>query len=227
MTDDESTLDTPIDRPTRARRGLMTDPAPANDGQHRPRRPPRIGDSPAPVTTVIVLAVAAIAVLAGLLILGSLGDQADGSDEGVSDVATTTVTTLLSTTVVSPTTTTTTTTSVAPSVSKSDAIVVVANASGVDRSATAMTGELAADGYATAPVANATGPRLEQSIIYYVEGDPVALAVARLLAEQIPTAQTLPLPQPSPLDRPLNGATVVLILGRDAAGRSLTELQTG
>ena len=111
--------------------------------------------------------------------------------------------------------------------SRSDATVVVANASGVDRSATAMTAELAADGYATTAVANATGPRLESSIIYYVEGDPAALSVARLLAQQIPTAQTLPMPQPPPLDRLLNGATVALILGKDAAGRPLTELQTG
>ncbi len=90
-----------------------------------------------------------------------------------------------------------------------------------------MTAQLAAVGYATTGVANATGPRLERSIIYYVEGDPDALAVAGLLAAQIPTAQTLPMPQPPPLDRPLNGATVALILGRDAAGRPLTELQTG
>jgi hypothetical protein len=90
-----------------------------------------------------------------------------------------------------------------------------------------MISELAAAGYITAPVANATGPRLEQSIIYYVEGDPDALGVARLLAEQIPTAQTLPMPNPPPLDRPLNRATVALLLGRDAAGRSLAELQAG
>jgi LytR cell envelope-related transcriptional attenuator len=208
----------------------VTEPAPVNDGQDRPRRPPRTGDSPAQVTTVIVLAAAAIAVFAGFRILGSVGEQADGSNEGVSDVALTTETTPLSATDLSPTTTmttTSTTTTVAPSVSKSAATIIVANASGVAHSATAMTAELAADGYATAPVANATGPRLAQSIIYYVEGDPAALAVARLLAEQIPTAQPLPMPQPPPLDRPLDGATVALILGRDAAGRPLTELPTG
>jgi hypothetical protein len=90
-----------------------------------------------------------------------------------------------------------------------------------------MTNDLTADGYVTAPVANATGPRLEQSIIYYVEGNPAAQGVARLLAQQIPSAQTLPMPQPPPLDRPLNRATVALLLGTDAAGRPLAELQTG
>ena len=100
----------------------------------------------------------------------------------------------------------------------------MANASGVDRSATAMTAELEAAGYTTAPVANATGPRLERSIIYYARNNPESFAVARLLAEQIPTARTLQMPEPPPLDRPLNGATVALMLGRDAAGRPL---QTG
>ena len=144
----------------------------------------------------------------------------------------TTVTAAPSTTAMSPdttttsTTTSTTTTTVAPTASKSAAIVVVANASGLGGSATAMTAELAANGYTTAPVANSTGPRLEQSMIYYLQGDPAALAVARLLAEQIPTARTAPMPDPPPLDRPLNRATVALLLGTDAAGRPLAERQT-
>jgi hypothetical protein len=183
-----------------------------------------------------VLVAAAVAVLAGFVVLRSITDQVDGSenivgsDDAASDVATTTDTAApmstaarqLSTTT---TTSTTTSTTVASNAAKSDAIVVVANASGVDRSATAMISELEADGYTTAPVANTTGPRLERSIIYYLEEDPASLAVARLLAEQIPTAQTLAMPEPPPLDRPLNGATVALLLGRDAAGQSLAELQ--
>ena len=207
----------------------MTDPSGASNG-HLRRRAPRVGDSRAPVTTVVVLGAAAIAVIAGLLILRSITSPPAGSDEVVSDVATTVTSPPVSTTGPPPTTTTTTTstsTTVAPSASKSAATVVVANASGVNRSATAMANELAADGYTTAPVANSTGPRLERSIIYYVEGDPASLGVARLLAEQIRTAQILPMPQPPPLDRALNRATVALMLGRDAAGRSLAELQTG
>ena len=89
-----------------------------------------------------------------------------------------------------------------------------------------MTEELDADGYTTASVANATGPHLERSIIYYLEGDVGAQGVANLLAEQIPTARALPMPDVPPLDRPLNDATVVLLLGTDAAGRSLADLAT-
>ena len=192
--------------------------------------PPRVGDSRAPVTTVTVLVVAAVAVIAGFMILGSITDQT-APDDVVSDAAATTVTTTpVSTTspaTTSTTSTTTTTTTTVPGASKSAATVVVANASGVGGSATEMTADLAAAGYTTAPVANSTGPRLEQSIIYYVDGDAAAFAVARLLAQQIPTAQTLPMPDPPPLDRPLNRATVALLLGRDAAGRPLTEPQPG
>ena len=103
---------------------------------------------------------------------------------------------------------------------------MVVNASGVDRSATAMSDDLSADGYTTAPVANTTGPYLENSVIYYLSGDDSALGVAQLIAEQIPTARTLPMPQPPPVDRPLEGATVALMLGQDAAGRPLAELET-
>ncbi len=186
------------------------------------------------MATIIVLTAAAVAVVAGFLILRSVTDSTAGSEEEIGDAATTTLTaTQASTTSVSPSTTTaatttsTTTTTVAPAASKSDAIVVVANASGVGGSATAMTAALAADGYTTAPVANSTGPRIERSIIYYLESDPAALGVAHLLAAQIPTAQVLPMPDPPPLDRPLNRATVALLLGTDAAGRPLAGLRTG
>ena len=225
-----------IDTGIRERCSRVTEPSEASNGRPSPRAP-RHGDSRAPVTTVVMVAAAAIAVVAGFLVLRSFTNQAAGSDEtdggeADSEVAVTTVPTPASTTgpsssTTATTTTTTTTTTIAPRAAKSDAIVVVANASGVDRSATAMTDDLAADGYTTAPVANTTGPRLERSIIYYLRTDPEAVAVARLLAEQIPTARTLPMPEPPPLDRPLDEATVALMLGRDVAGRPLAELQTG
>jgi cytoskeletal protein RodZ len=213
----------------------MTDQSDAGNGQQRHRRKPRFGESRAPVTTVVVLVAATVAVIAGFVVLRSVTDPAEGSDEATGDAAPIVSSTPVSTISAAPrsttggtsSTTTSTTTTVAPRASKTDATVVVANASGVDRSATAMTEELEADGYTTAPVANATGPYLERSVIYYLEGDDASLGVARLLAEQIPTARTLPMPDPPPLDRPLDGATVAFLLGRDAAGRSLSDLATG
>jgi hypothetical protein len=177
-----------------------------------------------------VLAAAAVCVVIGFFILRSITGPA-GPDDSISAGATTdgsAPTTSIAappTTAASTTSTSTTTTTTLPTVAKSAAPIMVANASGVDRSATAMAAELDAAGYTTAPVANGTGPRLERSIIYYVAGDPTPRGVARLLAEEIPTAQVLPMPQEPPLDRSLGDATVALILGRDAAGRSLAELQ--
>jgi hypothetical protein len=213
----------------------MTDQTEADSGHHRHRRKPRLGESRAPVTTIAVLVVAAVAVIAGFVVLRSVTDPASESDVATRDAATivsstpgSTISAALpsTTSVTSSTTTSTTTTTIVPRASKSDATVVVANASGVDRSATAMSDQLAADGYTMAPVANATGPRLEWSVLYYLEGDVASQGVALLLAEQIPTARTRPMPDPPPLDRPLNGATVALLLGLDAAGRSLSDLAT-
>ena len=76
-------------------------------------------------------------------------------------------------------------------------------------------------------MANSTGPQLPTSIVYYLPSNPSALGVAQLLAAQIPTAQTQPMPDPPPLDRPLGAATVALMLGQDAAGRSLADLRPG
>ena len=44
---------------------------------------------------------------------------------------------------------------------------------------------------------------------------------------QIPQAQVQPMPDPPPIDRPLNGATVALMIGRDIAGRPLADLAAG
>jgi LytR cell envelope-related transcriptional attenuator len=179
--------------------------------------------------TVATLAAAGIAVIAGFFILRSVTDEPDESDSRAPTAATTSepvsTTSLPSTTTTTTTTAPSTTTTIAPSVSKSEATVVVANASGVDGSATAMTEDLDDAGYTTGEVSNSTGSPVNQSIIYYIEGNPTSLGVAQLLAEQIPTARTVRMPQPPPIDRPLSGATVVLMLGRDAAGRPLDELE--
>jgi len=200
-----------------------------------PPRPPRLGESGAPVTTVTLLVLAAVAVIIGFVILRSVSrtsepgtssdTQLEAGDSSPSTLDTSPPSTASSTTSSSSTTSTTTTTT--PPARKTDTTIVVANASGVDGSATAMAGDLTADGYLVAPVANAPGQRIERSIIYYLDSDPAASGVAALLAAQIPTAQTLPMPARPPLDRPLGDATVALLLGRDAAGPPLAELITG
>jgi hypothetical protein len=208
----------------------MPDDQNVGEGDPRARRPPRLGESRAPVTTITVLALAAVAVIAGLLILRSVTGDSTGDDDraDASSTATTTTTTSLVPVVITvgPVASSSTTVAV-PTAAKSDAILIVANASGVGGSATSMLAQLRADGYTTSRVANVTGGRLEQSVIYYVAGQPAAEAVARLLSAQVPQAQVAPMPDPPPLDRPLGDATVALLIGRDIAGRPLADLATG
>lgn len=189
----------------------------------RPWRPPRLGDSGAPITTIVVLAAAAVAVVIGLVILGSVGEPAEGPDE-IATASTSTTVPATSSPATTTSTSTTTTTTTPPS--KTDAPIFVANASGIGGSATAMGEELEGDGYVVSEVGNSTGPRLDESIIYFAD-DPRSRGVAQLLAEQIPTANTVPMPAQPPLDRPLGDATVALLVGIDAAGRSLDELADG
>jgi hypothetical protein len=197
------------------------------DGGQRARRQPRLGDSRAPATTITVLAIAAAAVIAGLLILRSVtGDSTRADDEAETTSTSSSLPPVVIT--VGPVASTTTTAAVAaPTAAKSDATVMVANASGVGGSATAMSAELAANGYTTSRVANVTGGRLQQSVIYYIAGQPGAEAVARLLNTQIPQAQLAPMPDPPPLDRPLGDATVALLIGVDIAGQPLAALAAG
>ena len=133
--------------------------------------------------TVATLAGAGIAVVVGFFILRSVTDPADESDSRAATAAATSEpvsTTGPSSTTTTTTTTppTTTTTTIAPRVSKSAATVVVANASGVDGSATAMTEDLEEAGYTTGEVSNSTRSPFNQTIIYYVEDDPSSLGVA-------------------------------------------------
>jgi hypothetical protein len=196
------------------------------DGR-RPPRPPRVGDSRSPVTTIVVLALGAVAVIIGLVLLFSITGDSTPSETAATPtaVATTTPISVVGIPTFAPTTTTTA--PAAPTAGKGDATVLVVNASGVGGSASSMLAALAADGYSASKVANATGGRLAQSVVYFVAGDAAAEAVARLLATQIPQAQVAPMPDPPPIDRPLNGASVALMIGRDIAGRPLADLAAG
>ncbi len=203
----------------------VTEERDLTDGRRRPPRAPRLGDSRAPITTIVVLAAGAVAVIIGLVILRSITGDSTSPETGG---ATTAVVTVPPISIVGiPTAAPTTTTVAAPTAGKGDAPLLVVNASGVGGSASSMLAQLGADGYATSKVANMKGGRLEQSVVYYVAGDAAAEAVARLLGAQIPQAQVEQMPDPPPIDRPLNGATVALMIGRDIAGRPLADLAAG
>lgn len=209
----------------------MTD-VPDGSGQI-PRRSPRVGDAAAPVSGALAIVLAVVAVLAGFLILRSISDggndTADFPEPGSGAVtdggdADATGTTLPSEAV--PTLPATTT---IPPIIVDGASVVVANANGQGGTASAMSRAIETGaGFTVVDPTNAssTVPVLEESVIYFDPATPAAQDVANSLARVLGgVASVAPLPEVAPTeDGTLNGAQVLLMLGKDKANKTLTEL---
>src|SRR4051794_20561625 len=106
-----------------------TDQRDPTAGGRRPPRGPRLGDSRAPVTTVVVLAAAVVAVIVGLVLLRSITDDSRTAEPDITAAPRTSVAV---TVVAMPelATTTAPTTTIGPTAAKGDAAVLVVNASG-------------------------------------------------------------------------------------------------
>ena len=75
---------------------------------------------------------------------------------------------------------------------------------------------------------NGIGENLTASIVYYLAGDPAAQAVAQSIATEFGGVQVAELPVPPPAEGGgVAGATVLVMLGSDAAGKTLAELSGG
>jgi hypothetical protein len=198
------------------------------EAERAPRRSPRGGDSGSPVGSTLSIVLAVIAVIAGFLILRAITDDDDGGD-AVTPESTPTAGSGASTVpgagsvAVDPAATTTT---APPAPVKTGATVLVANASGVGGSAGAMSTALTTDGYTLAaePTNSNLGAPLTASVVYYVDGDPAAQAVATTLGVTMGNVQVAPMPIPPPIDSELGTSTVLLMLGTDAAGKTLADL---
>lgn len=208
------------------------------EGNDHPRgttsgRTPRLGDARSPVGSTLSIVLAVVAVIAGFLILRELTDD-DGGDTtalggdntvvvgdstATGDAGVTSTTNSLGATPVATTTT-------APSRTLEGATIAVANASGVSGSAAGMSSALTTAGYVgVAEPGNGTGADQETSSVYFVAGDAAAEAVARSIAADLGGVEVAQMPA----ERPVSGgdtgtATVVVMLGSDAAGKSLSEL---
>lgn len=145
-------------------------------------------------------------------------------------VAPTTVvvtTTVVPTTTIAPTTTTIapTTTTILPLITEG-AIVLIANAAGVPGAASQLSAELQAVGYAMKEPTDAAGyeESLDATKIYYL---PVAEAAAGSLALVMQVNSVGRMPTPAPiLDAQvgLGDATILLMLGKDLAGKTIPGL---
>ena len=199
----------------------------------RGARRSRVGDSGSPVASTLSIILAVVAVIAGFLILRALTDDDSSSDGGETITPVETGGSTATTTGTEGSTADSvegaTTTSMAVAETKTGAVIVVANASGISGSAAQMSTALETDGYSeVAEPANSTGDPLPTSVIYFAANDPAAQAVAATLAAQFGGAQTGEIPAERPADGPdVATATVLVMLGQDAAGKTLAELAGG
>ena len=195
-------------------------------------RPPRVGDSRSPVGSTLSIVLAVIAVVAGFLILRELTDD-DGGTTGASDgTGEEQGPDLTGTIMPTPTDGSTpengVTSTTGPTIVRSGATIAVANASGVGGSAGAMSSALTTEGYeGVGEPGNSTGDRLDSTLVYYVATDPAAQAVAQTLGADLGGVSVEPMPAERPVDG--NGdtstATVLVMLGSDAANKSISELR--
>lgn len=136
--------------------------------------------------------------------------------------------TTTTTTIAPPTTTTipAPTTTTVPLVTEG-AVVLVANASNVPGGAAKLASSLAAVGFHMAPSTNAGGneERLDVTKIYFLPGGE---AVAQSLAMVMGSVAVTRMPVPAPITGAnvnLADATVLIMLGKDLAGKKIPGLQ--
>ena len=197
-----------------------------------PRRP-RVSDGGAPVTGALAIVLALVAVVAGYLILNSISDGGDapldfpvsggaaGSDDGAASATT------VDPSATTPSTLATTTT--VPAIVTDGADVLVANANGVGGSAGQMKRALeTGPGFTVVDAVNVSASLGDQdlSVIYYDTTNPQAQPVAESLDLVLGGVSTVaPLSGTPPTeDGEMRGATVLLLLGNDKAGKTLEEL---
>ncbi|MFT3851744.1 MAG: LytR C-terminal domain-containing protein [Ilumatobacteraceae bacterium] len=100
-------------------------------------------------------------------------------------------------------------------------VVIVANASGVDGAAAALTKTLADLGFQTVKATNATAyeGKLDTSKVYFSgEGYPAAYSIAQYMGGLVVAAMPTPPPIQNAVEG-LRGANVIVMLGGDLAGK--------
>lgn len=190
------------------------------------RRPGRSGDGGAPVSGALTIVLAVVAVVAGFLILRAI----TGGDDGGSTLpsgpgAATTAPETDETPLPPPTTEPAPPTTTEPPLVTEGAVVVVANANGINGSAGAMSEELGGAGFSMGSPTNATTGQLESTVIYYDPSNdaslPVAESVNRVMGGDAAISQV---GTPAPISGGELDGDVLVLLGNDKAGSSLAEL---
>ena len=196
------------------------------------RRTPRQGVGGSPVGSWLTVGLAAVALVIGFLILKNLNDDGGSGTDGSSSVGAETDTSTpgggsgpdinidVPVSEAPPA-------SVAPPAGRvtTGASVLVANANSVGKSAGAMTKTLQVVGYTMLDPVDATGDKVVVSVVYFDPGIAGADAVANSVAADLGGVAVESLPTPPPVaGGDLGDAGVLVLLGDDAAGKTLEEL---
>lgn len=218
----------------------MSDPTDPGGVAKRPARArsARVGDTGSPLATPVTIGLAILLVLGGFFILRSVRDTttfAGGSPPaddtpllggGETPADPDNPGTVVTDDVPVETQPQT------PAPTRSGAIVQVANNSRVSGAAGTMTTTLTGAGYSMAAATDVNRSivgeaAFEDSIIYYVEADAAAAAVAQQLATDlaVPAANVQAMPAQIPTTSgTLGTATVLLVLGKNQAGSHVAPL---
>jgi hypothetical protein len=190
------------------------------------RRSPRLGDSGAPIGSTLSIILAIVAVVAGFLILRAISDDDDGGSSLAGPASDTTAAGLTTTTLPGGSTTTSPPTTAAGPAQRG-ARVIVANANNTGGSAARMSRALESAGWTVIEATDAVEPenQLEESKVYFVASDARAQAVANSVAEALGGVNVAPMPAEIPVeDGDIGRATVLVMLGVDAADKTLDDL---
>src|SRR3954447_15133847 len=187
------------------------------------RRPPaKSSGGGAPKGSTIAIVIAVVAAVGVFLILRNINNDSDASSGDTGNTSAppeSTGDTSTSSTTPAPSTTAALTTT--------GATVVVANASGVGGAAGQFTTALQSVGFTLGKPTNAVAPeeRVDVSKVYFVAGaDAVADSVARAMGAPGTGVTTAPMPATIPVQGApagLGDATVLVMLGKDLAGKPL------
>jgi LytR cell envelope-related transcriptional attenuator len=189
----------------------------------QPSRPRKSGSSASPMGSTLAIVIAIAAVVVGFLILRNIRSDDGPKTSATTLPPTTTIDPNLPPTSILPIATQPQVTVFTPTTT--GASVIVANSS--HQNGVAKTLSTALQGNQFTMVAPTNGATKEAvTKIQYVDGDAAAQAVAQSVATLMGVAAIEAMPTPVALADPatLGGATVVVLLGDDKAGKTLAQM---
>jgi hypothetical protein len=204
-----------------------------DEPESRSGKQPRVGESRAPVGSILSIVLAVVAVIVGFVILRQINDDDDGniadSTIGQGPITQASDPSDSTTSTTDPGDSGRTTTTAPPGTVNTfrGARVVVANASGVGGSASTMSEKLGSVGFRMGDPEDAGGDeaRLDVSKVYYVPSNARAQAVADTVARSLRIREVAEMPAEIPtLDGEIDGAVLVM-LGTDKANADPRDLR--